>query len=202
MTSSYPVTLESRFSPRYDRIQVLYRVLWLAAIGLLHQTLGSLFVVLYLILPGAAAIAVTRNREAGFGEHDRDALVAVIDWAVSFYAYLLFVSDRFPSPTGNNATRLVVRPSGAPRVGSALARLLTTLPHAIVLGILGFCAGLVAFAMAVAVLVSEACPEGLRAFQRDVVAWIGRVLAYHASLVETYPPFSLSGGEPTPVRSQ
>jgi hypothetical protein len=200
MTNPYPVTLESRFSPRFDRIQILFRVLWLAAIGLLHQTVGGLFVALYLILPVAAAIAISRNRGTGFGEDDRDSLASVIDWAVSFYAYLLFVSDRFPSPSGDNATRLVVRPSGTPRVGSALARLLMTLPHAIVLCVLGFCAGIVAFAIAVAVLVSETCPEALRTFQRDVIAWVGRALAYHASLVEAYPPFSLTGGERTPVR--
>jgi hypothetical protein len=200
MMNPYPVTLESRYSPRFERVQVLYRVLWLAAIGLLHQTVGGLFVALYLILPVAVAIAISRNRGTGFGEGDRDALASVIDWTVSFYAYLLFVSDRFPSPAGENATRLVIGPSGTPRVGSALARLLMTLPHAIVLCVLGFCAGLVAFAMAVAVLVSETCPEALRTFQRDVVAWVGRVLAYHTSLVEAYPPFSLSSGEQTPVR--
>jgi hypothetical protein len=200
MTNSYPVTLESRYSPRFDRVQILYRALWLAAIGLLHQTVGGLFVALYLILPVAAAIAISRNRGTGFGEDDRDALASVIDWAVSFYAYLLFVSDRFPLPSGKNATRLVIRPSGTPRVGSALARLLTTLPHAIVLCVLGFCAGLVAFVIVVTVLVSETCPEALRTFQRDVVAWGGRVLAYHASLVEAYPPFALGADEQTPVR--
>jgi hypothetical protein len=200
MTNPYPVTLETRSCSRFERIQVLYRVLWLAAIGLLHQTLGGLFAALYLILPVAAAVSISRNRGAGLEEHDRDSLVAVIDWMASFYAYLWFVSDRFPLPSGDNMTRLVVKPSGTPRVGSALARLLMTLPHAIVLCILGFCAGIVAFAMAVAILASGTCPESLRSFQRDVVAWMGRVLAYHVSLVEAYPPFALSGSERTPVR--
>jgi hypothetical protein len=200
MTTQYPVTLESRFSPRFERVQVFYRILWLAAVGILHQTVGGLFVALYLILPVAAAVSISRNRGTGFDEHDRDSLVAVIDWAVSFYAYLLFVSDRFPSPSGDNATRLVVRPSGAPHVGSAIGRLVKTLPHAVVLCVLGFAAGLVACALAILVLATEKCPEGLRAFQRDVVAWVGRVLAYHASLVEAYPPFALGADVQTPVR--
>jgi len=200
MTHPYPVTLESHFAPRYQRIQVLYRVLWLAAIGILHQTVGGLFVALYLILPVAAAISISRNRGSGFRPDDRRALVSVIDWAVSFYAYLLFVSDRVPVPPRDATTCLIVRPSGVPRVPGAVVRLVTTLPHAIVLCLLGFVASLVAFAIAVVVLVTEVCPESLYTFQRDIVAWIGRVLAYHASLVDAYPPFALDGNERTAVR--
>jgi hypothetical protein len=200
MTNQYPVTLESTFSPRFERIQVLYRLLFLAAIGLLHQTAGSLFVVLYLILPLAVAISIWTNRGVGLPADDRQAFVSIVGWVVSLYAYLTFVSDRFPSSPTSDAPRLVVHPSGTPRVGSALGRLFTTIPHAIVLCVLGIAAGLVGFVMAIAVLVNERCPESLYRFQRDVVAWIGRVLAYHASLVETYPPFALGADERTPVR--
>jgi hypothetical protein len=67
----------------------------------------------------------------------------------------------------------------------------TSVPHAVVLAVLGIASGLVGFVAAIMVLVTERYPEGLQAFQRDVLAWMARLLGYHASLVETYPPFSM-----------
>lgn len=193
---SYPATLETGFPPRYDRVQVLYRVLLLIAIGFLHQMIGSLAGVLYLFLPILAAMSITRNGGIGLRSEETRSFINVIDWAVSFYAYFLFVTDHFPYAHERDA-RLSVEAVGSPRVGAALVRLVTTLPHAIVLSVLGFASVLVAIAMAISVLVTGKAPDALHTFQRDVVAWVGRVLAYHSSLVDTYPPFSLSTGDAT-----
>lgn len=197
--SSYPATLEAGFPPRYERVQVLFRAMLIIAIGVLHRTVGSVFGILYLFLPILAAISISRNGGAGLRREDTRWFTRVIDWAVSFYAYFLFVIDTFPIRAEDRGAWLSLRANGSPRVGRALARLVTTLPHAIVLCVLGFASAIVAFAMAVSVLATGKCPDGLHTFQRDVVAYIGRVLAYHASLVDSYPPFALTTGDVTNV---
>jgi hypothetical protein len=193
---SYPATLETGFPPQFERVQVLYRLLLLVAIGFLHQMLGSLAGVLYLFLPIVAAVSIYRNGGIGLRAEETRSFISVIDWAVSFYAYFLFVIDRFPLARERDA-RLSVEAVGSPRGGAALARLVTTLPHAIVLSVLGVASVLVAVAMGISVLVTGKAPDALYGFQRDVVAWIGRVLAYHSSLVDTYPPFALTTGDAT-----
>jgi hypothetical protein len=201
VTIPYPATLEVVSPPEYDRAQVLYRVALLVAIGILHRTVGSVFGVLYLFLPIFAAVSISRSGGFGLRRDDTRWFTAIIDWAVSFYAYFLFVTDRFPFGADARTARLAVQSSGLPRPAGALARLVTTLPHAIVLCVLGFAASLVATVIAISVLITGKCPDGLQTFQRDVVAWIGRVLAYHASLVDEYPPFSLAADRSTHVHS-
>lgn len=190
LASSYPVTLEAERPRRYERVQVGLRVVLLCLLGLLHQTLGGVFGVLYLALPVVAALVIARKGTAGVRGDDVRAFVGALDWVVGFYAYLLFVTDSFPGRVADRASHLWVQPTGSPSVGRALARLVTSLPHAVVLAVLGVASGVVAFVIAVSVLVTERCPEALHAFQRDVVTWMARFFAYHSSLVEEYPPFS------------
>jgi Domain of unknown function (DUF4389) len=194
-TSSYPVLLQAGYPAHYERIQVLYRFLLLIALGVLHRTVGSVAFILYLFLPIVAAISISRNGGIALRNEDKHWFNSIIDWAVSFYAYFLFVTDRFPYRPDERSAWLSVQVIGAPRIGSALGRLVTTLPHAIVLSLLGFAASVIALVIGVAVLATGRCPDGLHTFQREVVAWIGRVLAYHASLVDAYPPFSLAADE-------
>jgi hypothetical protein len=46
----------------------------------------------------------------------------------------------------------------------------------------------------VMVLIQENYPDGLYNFQRGVLRWEARLLGYHASLVDQYPPFALDTG--------
>jgi Domain of unknown function (DUF4389) len=191
VSNSYPVTLEVRGPGHFDRVQVLLRFLVLAGIGLLHQTVCGLFGALYVLLPILAAILISQKNGPRFLSEDGRWLTRVLDWVLAVYAYLLFVTDRFPLPSSARTVRLVVHPGGAPTAGGALARLVTSVPHAAVLAVLGIASALVGFVAAIMILVTERYPEGLHAFQRDVLAWMARFLGYHASLVETYPPFSM-----------
>ena len=45
------------------------------------------------------------------------------------------------------------------------------------------------------VLFTERIPPSILAFQRGVLRWNARLVAYHASLVEEYPPFALDTDE-------
>lgn len=198
-SSSYPVTLEARPPVRFDRIQVLVRLLVLAAIGVLHQTAGGLLGTLYVLVPILVAILVSQRGGRGFLEIDGRRIIAALEWVIAFYGFLLFVSDRLPLPPGDGGVHVAVRPRGAPTMTSALSRLVASLPHAVVLAVLGMASCLVALVAAMAILITEGYPDALHAFQRDVLAWMARLFAYHASLVDTYPPFSLgaSGAKPT-----
>ena len=49
------------------------------------------------------------------------------------------------------------------------------------------------------ILVRETYPAALYDFQRGVLRWQARLLAYHASLVDEYPPLAFyTGPEPAP----
>ena len=48
---------------------------------------------------------------------------------------------------------------------------------------------------AAAVLLGAAIPASITGFQRGVLRWQARLVAYHASLVDHYPPIELATGE-------
>ena len=57
--------------------------------------------------------------------------------------------------------------------------------------LLGLVSSVVWVIATISVLVSERYPESLWNFQSGIVRWEARLLAYLASIVEPYPPFSL-----------
>lgn len=205
-STAYPVALAADMPERFERVQVALRVLVCIALGALQQSLGGLFGVLYLFLPIVAGVLISRRGGPGFIAQDAGWLTALLEWVIGLYAYVLFVTDRFPLDNRARPARLQIASDGTPSVGGALSRLLTTLPHVVMLALLGLACGVTSVIAAVAIVFSERYPAALWRFQRDVLAWAARVLAYHASLVAPYPPFSLlrardagdtSGGQPS-----
>lgn len=197
---SYPVALEMRLPARFDRAQLVIRLFVLSIIGVLHQTGGSLLAALYLVLPIIVALLIVQKGGARFLSEDGRWLVSVLEWVMGVYAYLLFVTDRFPLPSNERVVRVVVRPGAAPTASRAVLRLVTSLPHAFLLAVLGAVACLVSFVAALSILVARRYSATLQRFQRDVVAWMTRLFAYHTALVEPYPPFLLGLDEETPPR--
>ena len=121
-------------------------------------------------------------------------------WLIALYSYLGILTDRFPTEKPQEIVRYEVQTGGTPTVGSALLRLIYSIPSAIVLAVLGIVSGIIWLIAAVMVLVQENYPEGLYDFQRGVLRWEARLLGYHASLVDQYPPFALdTGAEPAPA---
>ena len=196
----YPATLEARLPAHFDRRQLLVRMVVLAVIGVLHQTAGGLLAALYLVLPVVVALLIVQKGGARFLSEDGRWLVSVLDWVMAVYAYLLFVTDRFPLPSSDKDVYVVVRPGQPPTAARALFRLVTSLPHAFVLAVLGVVASVVGFIAALSILVVERYPATLQRFQRDVLSWMTRLFAYHAALVEPYPPFLLGVSEEPPPR--
>jgi uncharacterized protein DUF4389 len=191
---SHPVDIEVTTPQKLDRIQVMLRLAVVLAIGYIGISLGWLFFAFYLLLPVVAAILVTQKGGAGYLRDHGPALTRVLRWLVAFYAYMLLVTDRFPTGDETGAPRLAIEPGGQPTVGSALARLVLSIPSALVLGFLMLISAVVMVIAVLSILIAEQYAPSLYAFQLGVVRWHARLLAYHASLVDAYPPFTLEGG--------
>jgi uncharacterized protein DUF4389 len=78
--------------------------------------------------------------------------------------------------------------------GPGANRLVKSLPSALVFLILNFVAYIVWMVSALMILVTETYPAGLFDFQCGVLRWMARLLAYHASLFDKYPPFVFDAG--------
>ena len=73
----------------------------------------------------------------------------------------------------------------------SLLRLVTILPHAFALGLLSILSSLLWLVAALGILFTRTCPGAVFRYQRGMLRWMGRAIAYHASLVDRYPPFAL-----------
>ena len=124
----------------------------------------------------------------------------VLRWLLQFSAYMALLVDRFPTD-GDTGVTVLLRPTGTPSIGSALRRLLTSIPSGLVLGILWCISGILWLIAAVIVVLGGDMPPSIAGFQRGVLRWSARLVAYHASLVEEYPPFAFEtdDGHHTPL---
>ncbi len=192
--AEYPVVFDITRPEKFERSQVFLRILLLIIVSIVTGTVGWMFGFVYLLLPVLAAILVSNRGSQRFIEEDGPRVSGWLRWLVAFYAYLIILTDRFPTEGPGEIVRFEVRTGGSPTVGSALLRLIYSIPNAFVFVLLGIVSVVVWLIAAVMVLMRESYPEGLYNFQRGVLRWEARLLGYHASLVEEYPPFALDTG--------
>lgn len=186
--ASSPVHVEIDSPPVFERVQVLLRILLTIALGWIGVTVGWLVWGLYLVLPVIAAIAVSLGGDR-FRADVAPRVAAALSWLLALSAYLMLLTDRFPA--GEDTNRIELPITGRPTVGSALARLVTSLPSGLVLLVLWFVSAVLWLVAAVAVLAGASIPAGILGYQRGVLRWQARLVAYHASLVDDYPPLAL-----------
>ena len=181
------VVFEVGYPRRFDRVQVVLRVVvvWLAA--LVGIPFGW---ILYLGFPVLAAVLISQKDGSRYLTEDGPRVIGWLRWVVGVIAYLWMLTDRIPS-SGEATVRFEVEPSGTPTTGSALLRILMAIPSAFILALLMFVSAIIWIIAAIWILIAETYPESLYGFQRGIVRWAARLLAYLASLVDTYPPFSL-----------
>lgn len=185
----YPVTFDVVRPERWDRVQVLLRLLIFVALAFVGFRLGWFFAALYLALPVIAAVLISQRGSEAYLQGPGAQILQVLRWWDAALAYLGFVTDRFPTSTEDLATaRLDAWPDGTPTVGTALMRLVTSLPEVLLLFVLSWVSAIVWIIAAVAVLFTEQVPDFAWRFQRYFVALQARLLVYHASLIEQYPP--------------
>lgn len=181
-----------------SRAHLLLRLLIAMAVGGLANAIGWPGGVLYFALPAIAAVLVAQHGAARFFERDAPRLTRVLGWIVGFHAYMGLLTDRFPLAAPDEPVRYEGEPQGAPTVGSAVLRVLTTIPAAIVLWVLSLLSCIVWVLAAVAILFVQHYPRSWFDFQCGVLRFAARVLAYHASLVATYPPIKVDLGPTVP----
>jgi hypothetical protein len=198
MATDYPVTFDVARPEKLERPHVFLRILVAVILSILAGAIGWIFGLVYLVLPVVAAVFVSQKGGEKYLEEDGPRVTGWLRWIVAFYAYLGILTDRFPTEKPDEIVRFEVQTGGTPTVGSALLRLIYSIPSAIVLSILAIVSAIIWIIAAVMVLVQESYPDGLYNFQRGILRWEARLLGYHASLVEQYPPFALDM-EPEPA---
>ena len=188
MATAYPVTFDVARPERLERPHVFLRIL--VAI-IVYSVASGILGLVYLAVPVVAAIFVSQKGSEKYLAEDGPRVTGWLRWIVAFYAYLGILTDRFPTEKPEEIVRFEVQAGGTPTVGSALLRLIYSIPSALVLSILAIVSAVIWIIAAVMVLVQENYPDGLYNFQRGILRWEARLLGYHASLVEQYPPFAL-----------
>jgi hypothetical protein len=186
---AFPVTFDVERPPVFQRAHVFLRVGLLVVIGWLGHPVG----LLWLGLPVAAAILVSQKGAQRYLEEDGPTITRVLGWIVAVVAYLALLTDRLPGPD-EQPVRFQVERSGSPTTASALLRILYAIPSLIVFAIVALVGAIVWLFAVVLVLVDERYPESLWRLLLGIVRWEACLLAYLASLVDRYPPFTLDTG--------
>jgi Domain of unknown function (DUF4389) len=189
--TDYPVTFDVVRPEKFQRPHMVIRILVLVILSLLAGAIGWIFGLVYLIFPVMAAIYISQKGAEKFLEEDGPRMAGWLRWVIALYSYLAILTDRFPTEKPEEIVRFEVRNTGTPTVGSALLRLIFSIPSAFVLGLLSIVGGIVWIIAAIMVLIQENYPDGMYNFQRGLMRWEARLLGYHASLVDQYPPFAL-----------
>jgi len=195
--NAYPVHYAVTKPTRYTRLQLLVRLAASVALGILGLSLGALFLVVYIALPAFAASRLSGRAADGYLRDDAPRVVRMLAWMGAIYAWFALVTDALPARDPDEQVHIAVEPVGSPTAASALWRLVTGLPSAFALAFLGCVGGVVWLWSTLRVLLFEQVGEAAHAYLAGVQRWSIRLLAYQASLVDVYPPFSFDGGPVT-----
>jgi hypothetical protein len=185
----HPIQLEVSSPPRFDRIQLLIRIALSMFLGWLGITMGWLTSVLFFALPIFAAAVVSTRGATTYRDSMAPSMWPAFRWLFGFGAYMLLLADRVPVGEQTSVTS-ELHTSGRPTAGSALARLLLSIPSALVLCFLAIVSCVLWLVGAASILIGNTVPASILEFQTGFLRWHARLLAYHASFVEEYPPFS------------
>jgi hypothetical protein len=200
--TAYPVLFTAAKPARFDRVQLLIRIIAFVVLGMVGVSLGGLFALACLALPVFAAIRLASREPAEYLAVDGPRVTRALHWYAAIYAWFALVVDRLPSRSPDETVRVDVEPMGAPTSGTALLRLLLGLPSALALALLGLVAPFVWLWAALTVLLGERVGNGAFRFLAGMQRWSVRLLAYQASLVDAYPPFSFEEAAPAiPARA-
>jgi hypothetical protein len=173
------------------RAHVLIRLLLLMALGMLGWS--SMYWVLYLGLPTVAALLVSAKGGERYLAENGPPIVRALRWFASAYAYLWLLTDEFPTSENAEAVDLRIPVAGAPTIGSALIRLVYSVPPMLLLVLLSTVAVMLWIVGALSILLRRRTPRLIAEFLTMTLEYQFRMVAYHLSLVERYPAIN----EPT-----
>ena len=194
----YPVRYSVKQPERFTRLQLLIRVVAFIALGALGLSFGSLFAFAYLALPVYAASRLAARDDArAYLDQDGPRVVLALRWFAALCAWAGLITETVPARQPDEAVHLQVENTAVrPTSVSAILRALVGLPSALILMLL-YCVGaLVWLWAALSILVTERIGRGAFDYLVGLQRWTVRLLAYQASLVDEYPPFSFSDVPP------
>lgn len=188
---AYPLRYHLERPPTYSRVQLLVRLLAFCVLGMLGTSFGSLFALGYLALPVFAAIRLASRDPALYAREDGPRILTGLRWLAAVAAWTALVAETLPAREPSETLSLELDGFTHPTPTTAMWRLIRGIPSALVLAVLGAIGVLVWLWAALTILVDRRV--GARAFWylSGLQRWSIRLLAYQASLVDEYPPFSL-----------
>jgi hypothetical protein len=180
----HPVHLSIESEGRPRRVHVVVRLVLMLALGFIH--FDRVYGVAYLAVPALVALALVSRGAGRYLAEDAPRLAHLLRWLAAAGAYLSLLTDAPPTREPGHV-ELAVEPGGSPTVGSALLRLVTSLPALLLVAILSIVASLCWLVGAVCILVAERLPGALRSFLTLTLRTQLRLVAYHLSIVDAYP---------------
>ena len=118
--------------------------------------------------------------------------VALMQFETRAAAYLALLTDRYPAFESEYPVNIEIDyPEHPTRWKVVIWKIITSIPHIIVLIFLILAAILVVIIAWFAIIFTGRFPEGMHRFVAGVLRWCLRVQAYLYSLTDQYPPFSL-----------
>jgi len=194
--SEYPVHYRVERPDRFTRLQLLVRVVAFCALGALGLSFGTVFLFAYLALPVYAASRLAASDPAEYAAHDGPRVVGALRWLAAVCAWAGLITDHLPARTPDEIVKLEIESAANPTASSAMWRILTGLPSALVLAVLCWIGGLVWLWAALSILFAQRVGPGAFHYLVGLQRWSIRLLAYQASLVDEYPPFSFEDAPP------
>lgn len=201
----YPVTFAAAYPERLSRLTTFFRLPLFIPIAIFWAVLlGGQFgqeeaarggVTVALGTVGAVAVAawlaiLVRGRMPRWLF---DFQVALYRWASRAAGYLLLLTDRYPPFEGDWVISYDVRyPERLARWKLLFWKVITAIPHLIIVGILFLTVLVVTVISWFFILIAGRYPRGLHDYVVGVMRWSARVQAYVLSLTDEYPPFNLS----------
>jgi hypothetical protein len=193
--ADYPVAFSVQRPETFDRTQVVLRILVLLILSIFAYAIGWISGIVYLAVPIIAAILISQKGGEEYHKDKGGPVLMLLRWYFAIYCYFMLLTDRFPTENPEQHMTFDVAPTGSPTVGSALLRLIFSIPSAIVVGLLGVVGFVIAIIAVISILIQEKYSEGLYDFQAGIMRWQARLMGYHASFVDQYPPFALDTGQ-------
>ena len=189
----YPVTFEAVYPERLSRLSTAFRLLLFVPVAIFWAVVGAAVSGTV----GAVAVAswlaiLVRGR---IPRWLFDFQVALYRWSNRAMAYLLLLVDRYPPFEGDWAISYDVRyPERLARWKLLFWKVITAIPHFIILSFLGLGVIIVTIIAWFFILIAGRYPRGLYDYVAGVMRWNARVQGYVLSLTDEYPPFNLSAG--------
>lgn len=180
---AYPVTFDISKPATFTRPNVFIRILGAIILSIVNW-------LVIVLLPIYAAIQIASQKDKYL---ENETVKGWLRSYIGLCSYVYLLTDEFDG-TKDPTFRFDVMPQGAPSVGVALMRYIIGIPHLLIIGALGSVASIIWFIGSIMILLNEDYSAGLYDINRGVVRWMARYAAYHASLVQDYPPFAFDTG--------